>query len=107
VADPFAAGLSALHGTGASVAAGYTPPGGAETRLRVIHEQPSLVTETDEPGLIVDAHHFTIRLSDVALPAVDGVVVIDPDGTADAYRINGDPLLDTEGVSWSCPAEPV
>ena len=104
MADPFAAGLSALHGTGASVAAEYTPPGGAPVRLRVIHEQPSEIVGGGMPEAVMDTHRFIIQRVDVALPQAGGAIVIDPDGAAEAFTIIGDPLLDVEGVSWICPA---
>lgn len=105
MADPFAAGLSALHGTGASVAATYTPPGGDSVALRVVHEQPSETADAEGRDIVMDTHRFTIEASKVALPVSGGTIVLDPDGAAETYRLAGDPMLDTEGLSWLCPAE--
>ena len=102
MADPFAAALAALHSAAGSVAAIYTPgSGGDPLPIRVIREQPS----RDYGGLeriVADTNIIVIRRTDVAAPARGDLVQIG----SEALRLNAAPMLDVEGISWSCPAEP-
>lgn len=104
MADPFATGLATLRVSVGSVAGSYTPPSGPVVDdIRVIHSQPSEVSGDGDGAIVLDTHQFVIFRSDVDMPEHDGVIAI---ATGD-FRINGDCLLDTEGLSWTCPAEPV
>lgn len=109
MADPFATALVTLHGSVLGQSALYLPKTGAAFPLRVIRSQGSeTVGQT-----ILDRDSLSIRLADVALPergdevqllgtiSVMGEPRINP-----VFRINGDPLLDDEGVSWDCPIVP-
>ena len=53
---------------------------------------------------------FDVQRSDVAKPVRGGIIqLVDkngqpiPDGR---FAINGGPELDSEGLTWSCPAQP-
>ena len=103
MADPFATGLATLRASAGTVAGRYIPPAGpAIEDIRVVHSQPSEIGEDGETRIVMDAHIFVIFRSDVDTPAHHGIVSIE----AGDFRLNGDPLLDNEGLSWTCPAEP-
>lgn len=106
--DPFATALAALHGSALGQDAVYTPPAGDPQPLRVIRSQGS-----DTSGsMILDRDVISIRAADVSLPvrraeirllgqiSVEGVMHSDP-----VFVIKQDPLLDEEGLSWSCAIE--
>jgi hypothetical protein len=109
VIDPFAAALGALFSAPGSVAAIYTPVAGAPLPLRLIWEQGSVDAGARGERRVADTNHFDVRRIDVALPARgDMVVLTDPVmGSAVTLRVNGDPILDVEGMTWSCPAEAI
>ncbi|CAM5281518.1 head-tail joining protein [Sphingobium scionense] len=101
MADPFATGMATLRASAASVAGRYSPPSGpAVEDIRVIHSQPSEISDDGE--LVMDKHSFVIFRSDVDMPEHNGVISI----AAGDFRINGDCLLDNEGLSWTCPTQP-
>jgi len=105
VADPFAVASAVLHGSVLGMNAIYTAPGGEPLSLRVIRSQGSEV----EGSAILDKDVVAIQRADVQLPArgarlqllgtvsIGGAAMADP-----VLRISGDPLLDEEGVAWSC-----
>ncbi len=103
MADPFATGLATLRASAGSIAASYTPPDGPVVDdIRVILSQPSEVSDDGDGAIIMDTHRFTIFRSDVDMPVHHGVIST----AAGDFRINGDCLLDHEGLSWTCPTEP-
>jgi hypothetical protein len=105
MSDPFAAALATLHASVLGMDAIYTPSGGEPKPIRVIRSQGSEYGEMT----IMDRDQVSIQRVDVALPqsgaalqllgsvAVAGILYTDP-----VLRINGDPMLDVEGLSWAC-----
>lgn len=108
MADPFATALAALHRAAGSVAAIYTPAGGVSQAVRVIWTQGSALGATLSDRRVSDTNSFDVMRSDVARPARgDTIAVVDPlNGAALAFRLNAAPILDIEGLGWTCPAEP-
>lgn len=103
MADPFAAGLGALFGGPASVAADYFAGGaGAAVPIRVVHGQPDGQVEWGEQAIVAASNMFEIRRADVAQPAAGDVLAL----TAGRFVLTGEPRLDVEGLTWSCGAEP-
>jgi hypothetical protein len=108
MADPFADALADLHASDLGLDAVYTAPGGDPLPLRVIRSQGSEI----DGRVILDQDAVAIRRADVLLPergadlqllgeiAIGDEVVTDP-----FFRISQDPLLDEEGLSWSCAIE--
>lgn len=106
--DPFATGLAVLYESALGVDAIYTPPAGDPQPLRVIRSQGSDISGST----ILDRDVVSIRAVDVALPArkaqlqllgtisVEGVLHTDP-----VFLITQEPMLDEEGLSWSCAIE--
>jgi hypothetical protein len=101
--DPFVAGIDALFASVLAVDATYSPPGGEDASIRVIRSQPSADTGPTDSRIVVDENTFDIRRSQVAKPARGATITVGDD----VFRINGAPMLDHEGMTWTCPTEPV
>ena len=107
--DPFVAALTAIFNAPGSVAAVYTPPGGAALPVRIIRSQESAIA--GDVRLVADTMVFDVRRSEVAKPAIGATLqILDVGGqpvVGEAFKINGAPLLDVEGLTWRCGAQPV
>ncbi len=106
--DPFATALVALHSAPGSVAATYAIPGGQPVTLRAIWAQGSKDAGGRVDRMVLDTNMFDIMRSDVDAPVRGATIALsDPrTGSALTFRVNGAPILDVEGISWACPAEP-
>jgi len=104
MADPFAAALAVLHRAAGSVAADYTilATGDVLVGIGVIRSQGSEVSGARSARTITDPNHFDVQKSDVAMPAKGDTLTIG----SETFRINGPAILDEEGLTWTCPAEP-
>ena len=76
--------------------------------MRVIRSQGSDVDGT----AILDKYTVSIQRRDIPMPErgadlqLLGEIAVGDDVLTDPYfRISGDPLLDEEGLSWSCPIQ--
>lgn len=106
--DPFATALGALFSAPGSVAATYTSIGGQPVPLRVIWAQGSADGGSRSDRTVLDTNMFDIMRSDVETPLRGAIIAFaDPrSGASLKFKINGAPILDVEGISWACPAEP-
>jgi hypothetical protein len=102
MADPFATALAALHLSAGSVAATFTPKGGAPTGIRVIRGQPSEQVAYGAGSVVLDTNAVQIMRSDVADPT-GGMIQIG----SEIFAVQGGPTLDVEGITWTCQLEPV
>lgn len=105
MADPFATGLMALHRGPGSVAATYfAGGGGGGTPLRVIRSRPDVETGwAGEQPIVQASNVIDIQLSDVAEPLAGDVLEL---AGGERLVLAGEPMLDAEGISWRCGAEP-
>ncbi|MBB3940697.1 hypothetical protein GGR39_002354 [Novosphingobium fluoreni] len=86
----------------------YTAPAGDPQALRVIRSQGS-----DTSGsMILDRDVVSIRAADVVLPVrraqiqlLGSIAVADEIHDDPVFLIKQDPMLDEEGLSWSCAIE--
>lgn len=105
MADPFAVGLVALHGAAAGLAATYFPVDGpAVPGIRVTRTRPDRLGQFGDTAILPASNSFDILAADVAVPAIGAEILL---GTGERFAISIEPLLDVEGVSWTCGAEPV
>ena len=107
--DPFATALAVLHSAAGSVAADYMSAGGLSRQINVIWAQGSRDGGARSDRMVVDANMFDIRRVDVLQPARgDTLTVADPVTAALlTFEINGAAILDDEGMTWTCPTQPV
>ena len=109
MSDPFARALAALHQSAVSVPATYTPKAGQAFPIRVIWSQGSQAATGQGSSRVADTNTFDVQRTDVLMPKRGDRIsdVVDPaTGALLTFVVNGAPILDTEGVSWSCPVEP-
>lgn len=102
MADPFANGLDALFHAPGSATAVYQEEGDWPVQLRVIWSRPDQVVSFRNAGMVQGANSLQIRAADVARPVPDATVTI---GSV-TLRLVGEPMLDVEGLSWTCGADP-
>lgn len=102
--DPFASALVALHAAPGSMAAVYTPFGGAPLPdpIRVIREQKTADVSWGDTTAPSATTTFSIMATDVPEPKAGDRLTI---GT-ETLAIVGEPRLDAEGLSWSVEAPP-
>lgn len=105
MSNPFSDALAALHNSSLGVDALYISPDGVAQSLRVIRSQDSGINGTT----ILDRDVVSLRCEDVAMPApgaeiqllgfvsVEGVPHVDP-----VFLIKQGPMLDEEGLTWTC-----
>lgn len=93
--------LADLHASDMATAAVYTPAGGDPIEIRVVLSVPSREFSLNEGRLMLGTHELQVRRIDVAQPAIGDAVTIN----GEDLRINSEPMLDVEGVSWTCWAE--
>lgn len=100
--DPFAMALDALFNAPGSMAAVYTPVGGVPTAVRTIRSQPDRIERFADFQIDVRMETFELRRSEVARPAIGGVIDI----ADERFAITVEPQIDVEGMSWVVLAEP-
>ncbi|MGI4880455.1 MAG: head-tail joining protein [Janthinobacterium lividum] len=100
--DPFTTALAAQFASPMAVAAVYIPANDAPIPLRVIRSQASADAVPGFGGgrIIHDSDTIDVQLSDVAEPALGDLVTIVTKAGTKTYKVNEDPMLDTEGLSW-------
>ena len=97
--DPFVTALAAQFASPMAVAAAYTPAGGAPLAIRVIRSRPTLEMRGFGGSQVVhDIDTIELQASDVAQPARGDTLTI---GTG-SFRVDEDPVLDVEGLTWRC-----
>ncbi len=101
--DPFARALAVLHSAAGSLAAVYIPVDGAPASIRVIMGAPDReISFGRTERVILNSAEFEIQRVDVAMPA-EGDHIVVPTGT---FILQGEPIGDLEGLSWTIGAEP-
>lgn len=112
--DPFAIAAAALFRAPGSIAAVYLPhlydhTVGAEIPTRIIRATAEQTPGAFGSSRIVEvADVFQLLAADVPNPkAGDALSFTDPRTGEDlTFEVYGDPILDVEGVSWTCSVNP-
>jgi hypothetical protein len=110
MADPFQAALEALFASPMAIPALYIPMSGQVIATRTIRSQPSAVIETGSAEIAVQTNEFQLMRSVVAEPDDRArLVLLDEAGAplpTGTFSLMGTPMLDAEGLTWMCEAEP-
>lgn len=103
--DPFVAALDAQFHAPGSAAAFYTPFDDAPLvdPIRVIRAQPDVESPFGDERTVHSTNIFLIRRSEVEQPLRNDQ--LDLDGAV--FLLNGEPMLDVEGMTWTCGAMPL
>lgn len=110
--DPFAAALDAQFNAPGSSAAVYVPQGGAPVAVRVIRSQPDTSIGFQQARAIQQSNSFDLRRLDAPAVAHGDSIIVGAELVAgevvggEAFDILGDPMLDVEGLTWTCGAAP-
>ncbi|WP_298689579.1 hypothetical protein [uncultured Sphingomonas sp.] len=110
MSDPFATALAALFSAAGAVAAEYeVADTGDILEISVIWSQGTDDGGTRRDRLAVDVNTFDVQRTDVLFPARGDMITVADRVTGDilTFKINGAAVLDVEGVTWTCPTEPV
>lgn len=100
--DPWQMAVDVIFQSPGSLDAVFTAAGGAPTPIRVIRSQPDRLERYAGTQFVSEDNAFEIRVSDVAAPAIDDLITIGDS----SFAITLLPVLDVEGLSWTCVAEP-
>lgn len=100
--DPWQMAVDVIFQSPGSLGAIFTPAGGASAPIRVIRSQPDRLERYAGTQFLSEENAVEIRVSDVAAPAIGDLITI---GDA-PFAITLLPVLDVEGLSWTCVAEP-
>ena len=108
--DPFQAAIETIFQSPASSAALYVPATGPLIAIRTIRSQPDQSVPFGNGQVVMGSNEFQLMRSAVPTPAEgDAIQLLDPDGAPlpeGYFRIASEPMLDREGLSWTCGAEP-
>lgn len=108
--DPFARALAALYASPLAASATYAVSGGAPVSLRVIRGQPDTISSFGRGKVAQSTNTVSILRRDVDRPVGGAIVTVYADPQRQqvvaTLRLVGAPLLDDEGLSWSCGSEP-
>lgn len=110
--DPFQMALAALHASAGSVAAIFTPAGGAPTEINIIRDQQTREVGFGGGAVLMETNRVQIMRADA--PQVrdgDALSVGNARLHADVtewteFAIQGGCSLDVEGVTWNCNLQP-
>lgn len=112
--DPFQIALDAIFTAPGSSAATYFPVDGDPVPIRLILSRPDEVANFRGSSVVQATYQLSIRRSEVPAPQSGDFVQIEGgefpqlDGVfTDRLNITGDPMLDVEGITWTCGAEPI
>lgn len=100
--DPWQMAVDVIFQSPGSFDATFTPAGGASMPIRSIRSQPDRLERYAGTQFLSEDNAFEIRVSDVTNPAIGDVIMI---GDA-SFAITLLPVLDVEGLTWTCVAEP-
>lgn len=110
MSDPFQAALEAQFEAPGSAAALYVPATGPLVATRTIRSQPDQSVAFGNGQVVLASNQFEVMRSAVAAPVEgDAIQLVDADGwplPGGHFRISAEPMLDLEGLSWTCAAEP-
>lgn len=109
--DPFRAALDALFMAPGSAAATYLAAASDPAPIRVIVSRPDDTVNFRGSRVVQATHEISFRKSEVPGPQkgeaiiVDGGQYLGPAGIpTDTLHLMGDPMLDVEGLTWTCGA---
>lgn len=109
MSDPFQAALEAQFFAPGSSAALYVPVAGPLVPTRAIRSQPDQQVAFGAGQVVLASNEFQLMRSEIANPAEgDAIQLVDDAGLpvpAGHFRITSEPMLDVEGLSWTCGAE--
>ena len=104
--DPFSLALAAIFNGPGSDAARYVDRAGFETDIRVIFGQWSERNRFGDADLVQDGQRVELMKSQVHLPEAGDMVIIIRDGAPfRSLILQGEPMLDVEGLSWAMSAQ--
>lgn len=76
---------------------------GAERPVRVISRQPDVVGAFGDTHLVMSTTRFDLCVAEVATPSEGDTLIV----AGQAYRIQGAPVRDRDGLLWTVQAYPV
>lgn len=104
--DPFGGALLALFNAPGSDAARHLSTSGAETDIRVIVGRASEQSRFGDSDLVQDGLRIEMMISQVPLPEAGDIVTIMRDGAPfRTYALQGEPMPDVEGLTWTMSAQ--
>ncbi|WP_419808383.1 head-tail joining protein [Sphingomonas sp.] len=103
MSDPFVMALSALFSSPLAIDAIYIAPNATGILIRVIRSQPDAEAPFGQGRVVEGTNIFSIQRSDVATPAAGAALVVG----AETFELTGEPMLDTEGLTWTMGAFPL
>lgn len=100
--DPFVAALDAQFHAPGSVTAVYDDGVLVPHPIRVIRSQPDADPNYGGQRIVQATNSLSFRVSDVPDPVDGATVTID----TEVLTLQGDAMLDVEGLTWTCGAVP-
>lgn len=100
--DPFAAALDAQFNAPGSAAAVYTGANGIGVPIRVIVSRPDEDRPFGSTRIVKASAAVSLRVSDIANPVPGDTFALTATGAV--MRLYGEPMIDNEGLSWTCGA---
>lgn len=101
MANPFAAAVSVLHNGPGSQAGSHVAADGSITPVRLVRRGPDRASRFGDVQVYAGTHVVDVLLSQIEQPNLgDRFLVGDLDLT-----ISVEPVLDVEGLTWTCGAE--
>lgn len=111
--DPFQAALDAIFTAPGSLEASYQHATGDFPVIRILLARPDETTTFRGSRIVQATYEISIRKSEIGapiagaeltilgqeFPQVSGVIT-------NRLRLTGDPMIDAEGLTWTCGAEP-
>ena len=101
--DPWQTAIDAIFQSPGSLDATFKTEGWVAVPIRIIRSQPDRLERYAGTQFLSEENAFEIRVSDVAAPLIGDLIMIDDA----SFAITLLPVLDVEGLSWTCVAEPV
>lgn len=101
MSNPFVAALDALYASALAIDAVFTS-NGVSTPVRTVRSQPDQISGYGEGQIVQASNLFELRRSEVSEPSAGDTIAVG----ADVFAIVGDPMLDTEGLAWTCAVRP-
>ncbi|WP_342249378.1 head-tail joining protein [Sphingomonas sp. OTU376] len=112
--DPFQAALDAIFNGPGSLAASYQHSTGDFPTIRVLLARPDEAATFRASRIVQATYEVSVRKSEIYAPIAGAELTIPgqefPQASGvitDRLRLTGDPMIDAEGLTWNCGAEPI
>lgn len=99
--DPWRAAIDLMFEGPGSEPAQFESDDEEPRPIRVIRRGPDRLTRYGDTQILPATHIIDVRVSDVPAPAVGNLFTI----YEREFAISVDPILDVEGLTWTCGAE--